>query len=115
MLGFCKVGTICKLFICIIMHDDNLLELPSVTTQPVSITEEKSHNASFYVSARGYSPFTYQWYHNYSTMTNGIEAYLHITSLTVNDTGSYYCYICNPDNRCTSSNTVYLIVTGICI
>ena len=91
----------------------NILELPSITAQPVSVTQEKSYSASFSVSVRGYSPFTYQWNHNYSAMTDGTEANLHINNLMVNDSGSYYCYICNPDNHCISSNTVHLTVTGM--
>ena len=89
-----------------------ILESPSFTTQPVSVTEEKSKNASFYVRVRGYSPFTYQWYHNSTIMVNEKKANLYINNLAVNNSGSYYCYICNPDRRCISSNTVYLTVTG---
>lgn len=88
------------------------IELPAVTTQPVSVTEEKSNNVRFYIRVRGYSPFTYQWYHNYASMINETKANLYINNLTVKDSGSYYCKACNPDNRCITSNTVYLTVTG---
>lgn len=88
------------------------IESPRITRQPVSVTEEKSNNASFSFSIRGYSPFRYQWYHNYTSMVNETKPNLFITNLTVYDSGSYYCYICNPDNRCISSYTVYLTVTG---
>ena len=88
------------------------LESTSVTSQPVSVTEEKSRSASFHVRVRGYSPFTYQWYHNYTTMVNGTERNLYINNLNINNSGSYYCRICNPDSRCISSYTVQLTVTG---
>ena len=90
----------------------NILELPAITTQPVSVTKEKSNNANFYVRVRGYSPFKYQWYHNSNTMTNETKAELYINNVTTSDAGTYYCRICNPDNRCVSTNTVYLTVTG---
>ena len=88
------------------------LELPSITRQPVSVAEEKSRSATFYVSVRGYSPFRYQWYHNYRTMADKNGRYLYINNLNVNNSGSYYCRICNPDNRCITSYTVQLTVTG---
>ena len=88
------------------------LESPSITLQPINVVEEKSNNASFHVRVRGYSPFIYQWYHNYTTMTNETDKDLYINNLNVNHSGSYYCRICNPDNRCITSYTVQLTVTG---
>ena len=93
------------------LHVDNS-ESPRITTQPVDVVKEKSNNASLHVRVRGYSPFNYQWYHNYTTIVNETEEDLHINNLIVNNSGSYYCRICNPDNRCISSNTVQLTVTG---
>ena len=88
------------------------IELPSITSQPVNVIEEKSNSASFHVRVRGYSPFTYWWYHNYTVIKNEKDKDLHIYKLNVNDSGSYYCRICNPDNRCVTSSTVRLTVTG---
>ena len=89
-----------------------ILELPRITRQPVSVTEEKSKNARFYVSIRGYGPFRYQWYHNSASISGATKANLHITNLNVHNSGLYYCYMCNPDNRCVTSSKVRLTVTG---
>ena len=87
------------------------LEFTRITSQPVNVIKEKSNKASFHVRVRGYSPFKYLWYHNSTAMANK-EKDLHINNLIVNNSGLYYCKICNPDNRCILSNTVRLTVTG---
>ena len=46
-------------------------------------------------------------------MPNEISSNLYINHVNMSNEGSYYCYFCNQDGYCASSNTADLTISGM--
>ena len=92
-----------------------ILGRPYVAQHPEDIITEITTNVHFSVQAAGYGYFTYQWYHNGNGMVNETSPNLYINHVNMSNDGSYYCYFCNQDGYCASSNTADLTVSGMLI
>jgi len=81
---------------------------PRITSQPSSQPYAIiGSSASFYVSAEGTGPLTYQWYRNGVALVNGTSSSLYLYSITAADAGEYYVTVSNP-NGTVQSDTVIL-------
>ena len=82
-----------------------------ITTNPVDTVVERSNTVQFTVKATGYGNFTYQWYHNGTTISSETESSLNIYNSMEKDSGLYYCRVCNTDNHCASSTQAELTLS----
>jgi len=89
-----------------------ITELPRFIRNPTDVVAEVTSNVRFFVQARGYGTFRYQWYHNGRKMISKTGAYLYINNIALNDRGTYYSTVCNQDGRCDTSARAILTVTG---
>ena len=87
------------------------VEEPRITTNPADTVAERSNTVHFTVKATGYGNFTYQWYHNGTTLSSETGKNLYIYNSMEEDTGLYYCKVCNSDNRCVSSTQAELTLS----
>ena len=69
----------------------------------------------FTVEATGYGNFTYQWYKNNTALSSKTESSLYIYNSVEEDSGLYYCRVCNTDNRCVSSSQAELTLSCMCM
>ena len=83
---------------------------------PSSQSVEVTHNATFttMVTGVGSKDFTYQWRHNGTIIIGETVDTLIRTNLVPSNTGNYSCTVMNQYND-SSSSSVSLIVTGMCI
>jgi len=87
-------------------------ERTKISRNPKDVVAEITSNVHFYVQARGYGTYRYQWYHNSNQMVNKISRYLYIYNIGLNDIGTYHCRVCNQDGYCDTSTKAILTVTG---
>lgn len=81
----------------------NLAALPSITSQPQSLTVTNGNLATFTVTAIN-GPLTYQWYFKTNTALVGkTNSSLNIASASTNDVGSYTVIVANGSGSVTSS------------
>ena len=79
-----------------------ILEAPWITTQPVSLTVSAGQSASFFVTATGSIPMTYQWRKNGGAIPGATNLTYTITSASAADAASYSIAILNSVNVATS-------------
>ena len=77
---------------------------------PVSISytspdelECSGNSATFYVTASGTGPLSYQWYLNGSALSGATSSSLNIAQVDSTDAGDYYCMVSNSCNTVQSS------------
>ena len=87
------------------------LEETRIITNPIDIVVERSNTAQFTVKVAGYGNFTYQWYHNNTILSSKIEGNLYIYNSMEQNSGLYYCRVCNQDNNCASSTQAELTLS----
>jgi len=76
---------------------------PTITNQPVSLTNNVSSNATFSVTA-GTAPLNYQWYYNTNTaLLNATNTSLTLTNIQFTNAGNYRVIITNSSGSVTSS------------
>ncbi len=85
---------------------------PSIIKQPVSDTVQIGDNAVFTVEATGNAPPTFLWMKIGVETPVGTSTSHSITSVSLSDTGRYYCIISNPGGT-VFSDTVRLAVKHI--
>ena len=79
---------------------------PTITNQPVSLTNNVGNNATFSVTHGGTAPFTYQWYYNTnSPLLNQTNISLTLTNLQLTNAGTYSVAITNSVGSTNSSFT----------
>jgi hypothetical protein len=86
-------------------------ELPQITSQPQNQFAVVGDTATFYVSADGSLPLSYQWLKAGAVITGATNYYLSLTNVQVSDAVAYRVIVTNPVGTVTSSNaflTVYL-------
>ncbi len=82
---------------------------PAITSQPTNQTVVVGANGSLRVVATGTQPFTYQWFFNDTSITNGgsisgaTTDTLAVTSVQTNNTGNYFVVITNSIGSVTSA------------
>ena len=106
------------MYVCIIeapFHYKQLIYITLVETRiisnPIDIVVERGHTAQFTVKATGYGNFTYQWYHNGTVLSSNTESSLYIYNSMEQNSGLYYCRVCNQDNNCASSTQAELTLS----
>jgi len=86
----------------------------SITTQPVSQTNDAGTDVTFSVDVAGTSPFTYQWYFNTSTpLLNATNAVLILPAVQTNQAGTYHVVVNNAANLPTNSSKAVLAVNVV--
>ncbi len=76
---------------------------PTITNQPVSLTNNVGSNVLFSVTA-GTAPLNYQWYFNTNTaLLNATNTSLSLTNLQLTNTGNYRVIITNSSGAATST------------
>jgi glucose/arabinose dehydrogenase len=84
---------------------------PVISGQPNSATVSAGNNVSFYVTATGAPPITYQWQKNGDNIPGTNAATLTITNAQNSDEATYKVIVSNSHGS-VSSSTVTLKVTG---
>ena len=82
-----------------------------IIANPKDVVVERGYTAQFTVKAGGYGNFTYQWYHNSTILPSKTESDLYIYNSMEQNSGLYYCRICNQDNNCASSTRAELTLS----
>ena len=87
-----------------------------MTVMPSNQSVEVTLDATFtaMVTGVGSSNFTYQWKRNGTIISGKTGNTLIIRNVTLDDNGMYSCTVINHYND-SSSSSVSLIVTGMCI
>ncbi|MBI3877657.1 MAG: SBBP repeat-containing protein, partial [Verrucomicrobia bacterium] len=75
---------------------------PAISTQPQSQTNRVNTFVSFFVSANGFSPLTYQWRKNGALLLGETNNSFAIFSSRVADSGGYSVVVSNPGGSVTS-------------
>jgi FG-GAP-like repeat/Regulator of chromosome condensation (RCC1) repeat/Immunoglobulin domain/Immunoglobulin I-set domain len=93
-----------------------VLTPPSLTSQPVSVTNVVGNWAFFSTSATGSPPISYQWFFNGVPLTDGqitgsASNILTVASMLTSNAGQYWCVVSNDYGSVTSA-VVSLIVTA---
>ena len=77
---------------------------PTITNQPVSLTNNVGSNVTFSVTNGGTAPFHYQWYFNTNTVElNATNTSLTLTNIQLTNAGTYSVIITNSSGSVTSS------------
>jgi autotransporter-associated beta strand protein len=89
---------------------------PSFVTQPANLVVNQGGTATFTVSVDGAIPFTYQWFKNGGSLTDGgnisgaTAKKLIISNVTSNDAASYSVRVANPDGTNTSLSATLTVI-----
>jgi hypothetical protein len=92
-----------------------VLDLPEVTTDPVSQTIYTDKSVIFSVIAKGTAILTYQWYKNKSPISGEKEANLVLNDITTIAAGDYYCIVTNDGGQATSSSATLTVLETVTI
>ena len=76
---------------------------PSITRQPVMITEHPGASVALEARAAGSAPLRFQWQKNGQPLSEQTGPYLNLTDLTTNDAGLYSLTVSNAYGRITSN------------
>jgi len=82
---------------------------PSIITQPQRQTVSAGSNVAFSVVAAGTPPLSYQWLFKGNSITNGTNATLTLTNVTLAQAGDYSVIVSNMAGSVTSSNALLTI------
>ena len=77
---------------------------PTITNQPISLTNNVGSNITFTVTNGGTAPFTYKWYFNTNTiLPNQTNASVTLTNVQLTNSGTYSVAITNAAGGTNSS------------
>jgi hypothetical protein len=76
---------------------------PTITTQPLPVSEYQGFNATFNVKAGGSGPFTYRWLRNSAVIKTTTVPTLSLTNLQLEQAGNYSVEVVNAVNSITST------------
>ncbi len=79
------------------------VQVPQITTQPVSQTNYLGSNATFTVVAQSDYPMTYQWYFNKVIQSGATNSDYPLVSIQATNAGAYYVIVGNAGGVVTSS------------
>ena len=77
---------------------------PSITTQPIGITNLPGTTATFSVVASGDSPLAYQWSFNGNSISGATNSSLILSNVQLNQSGSYAVMVTNAFGSIASSS-----------
>ena len=77
--------------------------VPVITADPVNQEALTGDDVPFSVSATGASPLAYQWFFGANPLLGQTNTTLFQSSVTTNQTGSYFCIVTNPVGSATSA------------
>lgn len=84
--------------------------VPTILTQPQSLTVDVGSNASFSVAANGSVPLAYQWRFNNTNIVGQTIATLNLYAVTTNNAGNYSVIVSNPGGVATSQVAVLTVI-----
>lgn len=87
--------------------------LPTITSQPTSLTVAAGSTATFTVIANGEPPLSYQWAKGGAAIASAKSATLTLTSVTANDAGSYAVTVSNLAGSVTSDVAALVVTPGL--
>ena len=67
-----------------------------ILEHPENISAEVQSEVTFLISAEGYTPLQFQWFHNTQILEGKNDSVLLIGNITPADTGYYYCNVTGP-------------------
>jgi len=83
---------------------------PSITTQPVSLTNNVGGNPAFSVTGGGTAPLFYHWYYNTNTaLPYATNASVTVTNVQLTNAGYYRVIITNSSGSITSSSALLTV------
>lgn len=82
---------------------------PTITKHPLSQAITEGSGVSFTVAASGTAPFNYQWRWNGVNISGATNALLSLTSVTINQAGSYACMVTNSAGSAISSAAILTV------
>ena len=85
---------------------------PSITTEPTNQTVVPGASASFFASAKGSSPMSYQWFFDNKAIPGATANTFSITNARVIDAGSYALIITNLAGSAASSNAYLKVLVA---
>ena len=88
---------------------------PTVTTQPQNLSVLPGSSASFWVSATGTSPLTYQWKKNGSDIPGATTSSYSTPPTSNADSGALYSVVVTNSAGSATSNAASLIVTAAAV
>ncbi|MEI7733405.1 MAG: LamG-like jellyroll fold domain-containing protein [Verrucomicrobiota bacterium] len=91
----------------------SLLYPPSITAQPVSLTNLVGTTASFIVSPFGTAPLAYQWQFKWANLISATNSSLDVTNVQVPDSGNYWIVITNAYGSITSAVAQLLVIDNL--
>jgi hypothetical protein len=89
--------------------------IPTISSQPPNVAAVIGTNATFSVTASGYTPLYYQWYKNGIAMLGANLTYIAFTSVTNTDAGTYQVVITNSYGQVSSRNATLSVGTMVTI
>ena len=85
-------------------------EIPSITSQPLSIVRTVGQEPSFFaVTVSGSAPFTYQWHKNGTALSQETNPTIQFGGVSLDDAGNYYVVISNPEGSVTSQTATLTV------
>lgn len=86
---------------------------PSFTIQPQSVTVTNGGNASFWVTAAGTAPLSYQWRKDGANIPGATSATNNLTGVTTNDAGGYSVVVTNSSGSITSQVATLTVLPAV--
>ena len=83
---------------------------PTITSQPVSLTNLAGATATFKVTASGMASFVYQWSFNSVNIGSATNAVLTLTNIQPNQAGSYEVLVSNGGGATNSASATLTVV-----
>ena len=83
---------------------------PNVTIHPAPQTIARDGTASFFVSATGNAPLSYQWMHDDAPLSGATSPTLVLANVRPNDAGSYYVEVSNNAGSTTSNPAMLTVI-----
>jgi hypothetical protein len=87
----------------------NFVQPPTIAVQPTNAVANAGENASFFVSAIGTEPLSYEWRFNEVTLPGGTGAVLNLTNVQSSQAGSYRVVAGSPYGAATSQVAVLVV------
>ncbi|MBK8805559.1 MAG: cellulase family glycosylhydrolase [Bacteroidales bacterium] len=84
---------------------------PIISINPKNSTAKIGTSTSFFVSATGAQPLSYQWYFNDVIITGATKSTLDLTSVDIDSEGSYHVVVTNHLGTATSTKATLSITT----
>ena len=88
----------------------NIIEVPTITSQPTNVSLLVGGTASFRVAVVGRKPFSYQWFFNTDSLPDATNATLTLSNVATNQSGSYSVVVTNTNGSATSVAAMLTVI-----